>query len=99
MSLSRMAVDAFSHWEMHPRHRLGVGGVYQVKPTLKLDLGSVTEKVEFNSSLGYAAEYGFRFTSTGAVLAVRYTQMDYALEGSQEDIGASHLGLIVYAYF
>lgn len=99
VTLSRIALDVLPFWHFAERHRLGVGLVYHLDPTLELDFDFARGEVEFENSLGYAVEYGFLFPSTGAVVSLRYTTMDYTIDGFSGEVDASHAGLVIYAYF
>jgi hypothetical protein len=100
VTIDRIALDVLAYWEFHERHRIGVGALYHLNPTLEIDLDfAPSEKAEFDSSLGAVVEYGFRFVGTGAVVSLRYASIEYSMDGFEEKADASHVGVVIYAYF
>lgn len=89
---SRWPIDAlvFYRW---PTIRVGAGATYHLNP--KLDGSGVIGglNVRFKDSLGYLLQVDYRVTKN-INIGLRYTAMDYEVEGSNASAGANGIGVV-----
>lgn len=89
---SRFPVDAlvFYRW---PTIRLGAGATYHF--SLKLDGSGVVGglNVEFKNSLGFLLQADYRINKKMNI-GLRYTAMDYEVEGASGSVSANGIGVV-----
>lgn len=78
-------------------HRIGVGGNYHLNPEYEDDIdGLAPLKADFDDATGVLIRYAYRFAE-GAEIGLRYTVMDYEING--ESIDAGGFGLFLSGAF
>ncbi|HEX6928317.1 MAG TPA: hypothetical protein VF267_03635 [Gammaproteobacteria bacterium] len=82
--MSRYPVDLILFYR-NGKHRFGGGLTHHLSPSLDLD--NLGGRIDFENATGFLLEYGYW------IFSVRYTGIDYTVDGSGGSIDGSSLGV------
>jgi len=88
---SRLPLDVLAFYRME-KVRLGGGLTYHINPELDGSGVATGLNVDFKNSLGFVAQADWRITDR-MNLGLRYTMLEYEVNGAGGEIDASGLGI------
>ncbi|HIP06371.1 MAG TPA: hypothetical protein EYG66_00670 [Mariprofundaceae bacterium] len=102
IDFTRIPIDVLAFKHFSDKHSIAAGGTYHLSPTFTCEVTAVcTGSVEFDSALGFIAEYTYAVKSnkeSGMKIGVRYTNISYETSAVTQTFDGSSIGLILYAY-
>ena len=98
VEFTRMPIDLIASYR-NENHRIGAGLTYHLSPELTCEISAICSgNVNFSDAQGFVIQYGYEFeTLTGSILdiGVRYTSIDYEMEGISGEVDGSAPGIFV----
>jgi len=83
-SFTKFPIDALVMTQVNSV-KFGAGLTYHLNPTYKEDSPYVSGEVEFDNAVGLLIEADYSFANSNAEFGLRYTKIDYEIDGFEID--------------
>ena len=93
-SFTRLPLDALLMYRLGERVSLGGGATYHLDPTLEYDGPSTSFDVNYDDALGLVLQAEYDFEGQG-YMALKFTSIDYEVDGISGDASGNSVGIIL----